>query len=116
MLVPVFVLAVMSTTLEAPNTATKLYTDCKQHVAFANGENPRPSGDVLFNAGFCLGYVTGLTDALVSKRLVCVSDGNTTTFVRVYIAYMDKNPKLFDQPINAGVEDAITEAYPCPAK
>ena len=36
--------------------------------------------------------------------------------MRVYVAYMDKYPKLMDLPRSAGLELALVTAYPCPRK
>ena len=35
---------------------------------------------------------------------------------RIYVAYMQKNPKLLDQPKSLGLLDALMDAYPCQKK
>jgi hypothetical protein len=41
------------------------------------------------------------------------SDG---TLSRIYVAYMQKNPKLLDEYKGTGLFLALRDAYPCPVK
>jgi hypothetical protein len=38
------------------------------------------------------------------------------TLARVYVAYMEKHPKLLDAYKSEGLFDALVDAYPCPVK
>jgi hypothetical protein len=90
-----------------------LYADCKAYLAIA--DNPKTSSANDLQAGVCIGYISGFSDSTNGNN-VCVSDATMGTIVRVYVAYMDKNPKLFDAPRAVGVGLALKDAYPCPAK
>jgi len=89
-----------------------LYSACKAYVSFID-RTGQPSRE--FDEGTCIGYVSGYADSGNDERF-CASEATMGTIVRVYLAYMDKNPKLFDMPRAYGLELALRESYPCPAK
>jgi hypothetical protein len=66
------------------------------------------------DGGRCLGYLAGFADAAGERFGFCVKGTTTGTLARVYVAYMDKNPKLFDEPESVTVDFALADAYPCP--
>lgn len=71
-------------------------------------------GDGLWAAGRCIGYVGGFADAARSVRNFCPTiETKDGTLVRVYIAYMDKNPKLLDSLESRTLMEALSDAYPC---
>jgi hypothetical protein len=90
-----------------------LYADCKVYLSIADDLKGSTANDL--QAGVCIGYISGFTDS-VNGDHICASDATMGTIVRVYIAYMDKNPKLFDAPRAVGLDLALKDAYRCPAK
>jgi Rap1a immunity proteins len=65
----------------------------------------------------CLGYFEAFVD--VSDLLhstLCIKDARLATLIRVYLAYMEKNPKLLDKPKIFGVAYAMIESYTCSDK
>lgn len=65
---------------------------------------------------FCLGYVKGLSAgyAIAKGPEICVSEGTAPeTLIRLYVQYMEKNPKLLDENLAYGVALALRENYPC---
>ena len=111
MLVPLLALAILAPT----DKGSTLYTDCKAFVAMLNG-NAKQEYSVAASAFRCAGYVDGIMDGADGLRGFCASNASTGTIVRVYIAYMDKNPKMFDEREGTGFMSALQEAYPCPMK
>jgi hypothetical protein len=50
----------------------------------------------------------------VEPSTICLGGASMGTTIRVYVAYMDKNPKLMDEWMITGVGRALRENYPCP--
>ena len=112
MIAPILALALQ--TSADMNRGSALYAQCKIFVTMAdtsqmNGTTP------MLDAGTCLGYLSGFADAGTVAGSFCVK-GTTGTLARVYIAYMDKHPTLFDSDREVGVGLALKDAYPCPVK
>jgi len=111
MLVPLLALAMLA----PADVGSNLYTDCKSFVAVlddtANQSHPNSVG-----GGRCAGYIEGMVDAADGLRGFCVGSATTGTIARVYVAYMDKNPKMFDEREGTGFMSALRETYPCSAK
>jgi hypothetical protein len=57
-----------------------------------------------------------MLDGADGLRGFCAQSATVGTIAKVYIAYMDKNPKMFDEREGTGFISALQEAYPCPAK
>jgi Rap1a immunity proteins len=103
----------MQATPDLANGAA-LYSQCKAYVALVDKTRSIDS-DAMLDAGTCLGYISGFTDVVATgSSTVCLKPVTTATLVRVYIAYMDKNPKLFDESRKVTLALALTDAYPCP--
>jgi hypothetical protein len=99
-----------------PAKGAVLYSECKAYIALVDKTRSIDS-DAMLDAGTCLGYISGFTDVVaLGSSTVCLKPVTAATLIRVYIAYMDKNPKLFEEPRNLTVALALTDAYPCPAK
>jgi hypothetical protein len=63
---------------------------------------------------YCLGYIGGYIDG--TNRLgeyVCVRSATLNTVVRVYVAFMQRNPKLMDEAKSLGVLLALKDSYSC---
>jgi hypothetical protein len=64
---------------------------------------------------YCLGFVSGFVAGLNNDEdKVCAVGAVPNTIARVYVAYMEKNPKLLDTTSNIGLYFALKESYPCP--
>jgi hypothetical protein len=93
-----------------------LYSECKTYIALMDRSQPIGT-DSGTDGGLCVGYVSGFTEGANVFQGFCVPDSSRNgTAIRVYIAYMDKHPKLFDEPKSVGLLEALRDAYPCPAK
>lgn len=111
MLAPLLLLAMLSPT----DKGSTLYADCKTFVAMLDG-TAKQEYSVAASAFRCAGYVNGILDGADGLRGFCASSASTGTTVRVYIAYMDRHPKMFDEREGTGFISALQESYPCPAK
>jgi hypothetical protein len=71
----------------------------------------------------CLGYVDGFLDGRTSSpragnhldmtRTFCLTDASLDTVIRVYLAFMEKNPKYLDYEKWKTLTMALHDAYPC---
>jgi Rap1a immunity proteins len=80
-------------------------------------DSPTPNESDMRDGGYCLGYFRGFGDlnAMVGSS-VCLDRASTGTVIRVYVAYMEKNPKYLDDAMVIGVIYALKDGYPCPAQ
>ena len=102
----------MQTATPALDTGAELYKQCKDYIALVDRAGRRTFNETL-GAGRCLGYVQGLAIGAYAKPFMCNESATVETTIRVYIAYMDKNPKQRDEQEAIGVVHALSEAYPC---
>ena len=87
-----------------------LYRACQDAVHFTDASSEQPG-----RADYCFGYFEGYTDvATVNVSSLCIGKATVGTLIRVYLAYMDKNPKMLDSFKMIGVTYALKEAYSCP--
>ena len=111
MLIPLLTLALYLPATDSMGSA--LYRDCKADIRVMDSSTGGESSD-LNPAEDCIQYVAGFTDALTISHQICPPDGvSRATLIRIYIAYMDKYPKLFDQDRAMGLWGALAGAYPC---
>jgi hypothetical protein len=76
--------------------------------------DPNSGIDDLEDSSFCQGYFAAFTDMnSVLHSSICLGDASLGTEIRVYAAYMGKNPKLMDELMIVGVMRALKDAYPC---
>jgi hypothetical protein len=113
MLVPLLALAMQTPADLAKGSA--LYSECKSYISLIDKSRDIDTGGML-DAGICLGYISGVAEARMAAKNLCATSATTATMVRVYVAYMDKYPKLLDGPRWVGVGLALEDAYACPAK
>lgn len=78
-------------------------------------DNREVSGDLAL-ALVCTNYIQGFMDAGTLSTSFCTGEATIATVIRVYVAYLDKNPKLLDGMRGTGVLLSLTDAYPCFAK
>lgn len=69
------------------------------------------------DGAFCSGYFHGFGDYndMNSGSSICLGGASVGTSIRVYVAYMEKNPKLLDDAMIIGIVHALKDTYPCPA-
>jgi len=112
MLAPVLALAMFAQ--DSPNLNSRgsaLFAHCQEAVRIF--DNVRVAGD-LQSATECTAYIDGFTDS--GNSLICTGNASVSTMTRIYVAYMQKYPKLLDQPKSLGLLDALMDAYPCQKK
>lgn len=78
-------------------------------------DSPTASETDFRDGEFCLGYFRGFGDYnAMAGSSICLDRAHTGTVIRVYVAYMEKNPKFLDDMMIIGVIYALKDAYPCP--
>lgn len=112
MLVPILLLAIGSQAPFAADTSrgSYLFESCKALLRVA--DNTERSNDSS-SANYCIGYVTGFTDAGALTNTLCLPDATSGTIARVYVRYMEENPKLLDSPALIGFQAAMRGNYHC---
>ena len=97
------------------DTGSMLFNACQASVRAMDGI-PANASDSSFDL-FCAGYFEGFSDvATLNETSLCIKSARIGTLIRVYVAYMEKNPKLLDSPKIIGVVLALKESYTCPNK
>jgi hypothetical protein len=119
MLIPLVALAMMqSRPVEIPisQRGTWLFQACQGAVRWLDAPmSNKPNGEDAENFDNCTAYIGGFLES--PDPHVCTSSESTMgTYLRVYVAYMQKNPKLLDTRRSLGLESALSEAYPCPSR
>ena len=70
-----------------------------------------------WQAGYCLGWVDGISAVNDGLNLVCMTDHVTRgQAVRVVVKYLQDHPKDLDRSGAILVAEALQEAWPCPPK
>jgi hypothetical protein len=110
MIAPLLALAMLAIT----DKGSTLNTDCKAYIAVGDATGRTESG-AAWSAGRCLGYIDAMLDAGNSLGF-CAQHATAGTVARVYLVYMEKNPKMLDEQESTGFLSAMQETYPCPAK
>ena len=75
------------------------------------------------NGSQCFGYVDGFLDGVSSQasprnqvdmaKAYCFTDTTVDTLIRVYLAFIEKNPKYLDEAKGMSLRTALHDAYPC---
>lgn len=94
-----------------------LYDQCRAFVRIL--DDTSTAGSDIRLGSMCAGYLEGFMDSqlLSPDALMCVPpDATTGTMARIYVLYMQKNPKELDQPRYVGLIAALVDSYPCPTK
>jgi Rap1a immunity proteins len=95
------------------NTA-HLYESCKAFARVTDGQDGHVDA---YTAPYCLGYMQGYfagVALLSAPGVACASHATKGTVARVYAAYMDRNPRLFDEPEEVGFFLSMHDSYGCP--
>lgn len=97
------------------DTGSSLFHACQSSVRAMDGVHADPS-DSSFDL-YCAGYFEGFSDVVtLNESSLCIKNARIGTLIRVYIAYMEKNPRYLDSPKIIGVIFALKESYACPSK
>ena len=100
-------------------SAMQLRDLCKDFVAPTPFEHP-------LNAGLCAGYVQGAVDGFylaltrgwvpTSEKACILKQATMEELVRVILKFIDNHPEQLSYSAADVAWDAMTAAYPCPAK
>jgi hypothetical protein len=115
-------LLAIALSLPAPQAApsnllgSALYRNCKADVRMMDSPTGGENADI-DPANACIEYVSGFVDAFAVTHQICPPESASRgTIIRIYVAYMDKYPKLFDEDRAMGLWGALITAYPCATK
>ncbi len=99
--------------LPAIDRGSNLFSTCKALVRILDSA---PQKDDATAANYCMGFIDGYVAGADTRRVVCAEGAARATLARVYVAYMEKNPRLLDGEKYAGLLLALAEAYPCKSR
>lgn len=117
MIVPLLALAMIQQaappTLDS-DTGTYLVAKCRAVIRIVDNTDTNADGP---DAQICLSFIDGFIAGMnLLKPSICITGATKGTAARVYVAYMDQNPKYFDRQPAVGLAFALIKSYPCPAK
>ena len=94
-----------------------LFQACESTVRFYDAGEIKGTVSDAARSNLCIGYLNGFLDALdaADVHAICIKNAMVATLARVYVVYMQKNPKLMDSQMAVGVSKAFVDAYPCEA-
>jgi hypothetical protein len=118
MLAPLLALAMMqSSELKNQDKGSSLLHACKAELRVIDSADGKGAEEDRMLAHVCFQYVQGFTDGSdLAGENICPGAATMGTIIRVYIAYMEKNPKLLEAYRGVGLHMAILDAYACPIK
>jgi hypothetical protein len=120
MLIPLLALG-LSFAFQTPtdsnlNKGTSLFASCKAHIRVMD-KTYKNLDDDYAESQYCLGYVEGFTTGdIYGGGSLCFKEATAGTLVRVYVAYMERHPKLLDEDKYVGLADALIDSYRCKAQ
>ena len=114
MLAPILmlVMAAQTTPADPRDRGSALFNNCQINVKMTP-EDTLPNYQA---AAACTAYIDGYTDGIETGKYFCVGGATLGTLARVYVAYMEKHPKLMDIYKSEVLFLALLESYPCPIK
>ena len=91
-----------------------LYHACQAEVRIADATGDAANGGIRL-AESCMSYIRGFMDGFrySTVSVFCVQDASLGTTIRVYVAHMEKYPKLMDENRSVGFVSAMAANYPC---
>jgi len=117
MLTPLVLLALMqSADIPVAQRGSDLFHSCQANLRALDSPSPVSNID-LGPAMACQAYISGFLDgfSMADDKLVCVDENATVgTISRIYVAFMEANPKLMDEPKISGFYQALAVNYTCP--
>lgn len=91
-------------------SGASLFAACQGAVRSLNGSY---SPDDVLPGQYCMGYIEGLMQGIEGRKAFCPTSFRPSTLTRVYVSFMQKNPKYFDQPKAYGLIASLAATYPC---
>jgi len=113
-------LITLAVALQTPADMSKgahLYSSCQAAVRLAESPSSAQAKTELPTSTYCFGYLGGYVDGV--NRLgnsICVNSASMDTVALVYVAYMQRTPKLMDEERSLGVQLSLASAYSCPPR
>ncbi len=106
-----------SAPLDENQRGSYLFRACQGTIRFQDAGVTGTNNDAA-KSQFCVAYIGGFLDGLemANSHAICTRNATMGTIARVYVAYMEKNPKDLDVEMPVGMLNAIMGAYPCPVK
>ncbi len=100
--------------LDAVSKGSVLYHHCQAALRMVNSDQG-VSDEELASVRLCTSYLDGIADGLSITRKACTGNASREAILRVYIAFMDRNPPYFDMHKAEGAYVAMMASYACPA-
>lgn len=70
----------------------------------------------LIGASYCIGYVNGFVGNVPEHQVsICTREQPMIDLVRVYVDFMQRNPRYLELDKRLGLRSALEEAFPCVA-
>lgn len=115
----VMVAFLLAAALQQPADFSKgshLYGACQAAVRMSDDPNSQQARTEMPSSTYCFGYLAGYVDGLnVLMEKACVLGAFVSTVARVYISFMQRNPKLMDEAKHLGVGMALRRPIPAPS-
>lgn len=110
--------------METADNGHELLDDCATAVALMDGRLPEPRAEDRLRAGYCIGFVQGLTQIVAVSYhlkpqggLFCPPENDTIHLddaVRALVAYLKRHPERLHARKVTLAAAAFIGAYPCP--
>jgi Rap1a immunity proteins len=102
----------LQSSVDPVESGSRMYHNCQANIRVMDGEHVTDSE--IDNALICSSYIRGFIDGFGSaSSALCLVGATSGTMSRVYVSYMQKNPKLMDSQARIGVLAALKDAYNC---
>jgi hypothetical protein len=100
--------------LSEQEKGSTLFENCKADLRIADSESKNSALDET-GAYRCIGYAQGFADAyaMVSPARFCAEGASIGTIIRIYVNFMQQNPKYLDSYRGIGFLEAMKASYPC---
>jgi hypothetical protein len=120
MLIPLLALVLLRQTAIAnsdpDDTGAVLVQNCRATIRVLDQRDSNNEVEIAKSLE-CIRYIEGFIDGVnILNRRVCVQGASKGTVARVYVAFMEKNPKYFDRPREVGLALALIDGYSCTKK
>ena len=110
-------IAALAFALQLPVDMTKgshLFGACQTAVRMSNDPTTSQAKTELPSRTYCFGYLGGYTDGLNRlDKSVCLDGASLNTIAQAYVTYMQRCPKLMDEPRYLGALLALKSSFPC---
>ena len=103
-------MALQTVHLSPSQRGSNLFDSCRGMIRQQNGSyDPKDA----VGAAECLGYLEATVELENMKRFCVKGDFSAATLARVYVLFMEKNPRYLDVLQAEGVIAALRDGYPC---